>query len=202
MKAHIFHYLLNFQRTLSLTVPVVVKEHLKTAFVVFSCWMETWAEKIGVFLLENVLWDCSVTWWVIVVLPTHTEHLPLVSVMAVTLFSASCTSKKIIHHWRTPLPSFLQLDVSGDDVHDCIVRGSDTMLFMIEVRYGTILWHVHQHKSSSKCTVVLSTSWWAPLHCMTGWKIWHCHLLSACMRNSDWKAIFLGEGCPLGNWKL
>lgn len=132
----------------------MVKEHLETAFVVFSCWTETWAEKIGVFLLENVLWDCSVIWWVIVVLPTHTKHLPLISVMAVTLFSASCTSKKIIHHWRTPLPSFLQLDVSGDGVHDCIVRGSDTMLFMIEVHYGTILWHVHQHKTNSKYSCI------------------------------------------------
>lgn len=57
-------------------------------------------------------------------------------------------------NWRVPIRECavgLQcdlLDVSGDGVHDCIVRGSDTMLFMIEVHYGTILWHVHQHKAN------------------------------------------------------
>lgn len=50
---------------------------------------------------------------------------------------------------KNTITLFLQLDVSGDGVNDCIVRGSKTMLFMIEVRYGTILWHVHQHKKIS-----------------------------------------------------
>lgn len=40
----------------------------------------------------------------------------------------------------------IQLDVSGDRVPDCIVRGGNTMLFMIEARFGTVVWHLHEHK--------------------------------------------------------
>ncbi|ROT70089.1 hypothetical protein C7M84_011659 [Penaeus vannamei] len=58
-------------------------------------------------------------------------------------------------NWRVPLrecPVDLQcdlLDVSGDRVPDCIVRGGNTMLFMIEARFGTVVWHLHEHKEES-----------------------------------------------------
>ncbi|KAK8407147.1 hypothetical protein O3P69_002042 [Scylla paramamosain] len=61
-------------------------------------------------------------------------------------------------NWRVPMRECavgLQcdlLDVSGDGVPDCIVRGSNTMLFVIEVRYGNILWHAHQHRD--KCEIM------------------------------------------------
>lgn len=57
-------------------------------------------------------------------------------------------------NWRIPLrecPVDLQcdlLDVSGDHVPDCLVRGSHSMVFMIEARYGTIMWYLHQHKET------------------------------------------------------
>ncbi|XP_068241131.1 uncharacterized protein [Palaemon carinicauda] len=68
--------------------------------------------------------------------------------------------------WRIPLrecPVDLQcdlLDVSGDNVPDCLVRGSQSMVFMIEARYGTIMWYLHQHKESEvkvvKCKIDLN----------------------------------------------
>ncbi|KAK7082981.1 hypothetical protein SK128_007836 [Halocaridina rubra] len=56
--------------------------------------------------------------------------------------------------WRSPLrecPIDMQcdlLDVSGDHLPDCIVRGSYSMMFMIETRYGSIIWHLHQHQEA------------------------------------------------------
>lgn len=52
--------------------------------------------------------------------------------------------------------SLLQLDVSGDRFPDCIIRGPYSMLFMVEVRYGTTMWHLHmQNKDTGVCFTLL-----------------------------------------------
>ncbi|KAK3864943.1 hypothetical protein Pcinc_029407 [Petrolisthes cinctipes] len=59
-------------------------------------------------------------------------------------------------NWRIPLRECsvdLQcdlLDVSGDGFPDCIIRGLYSMLFMVEARYGTTLWHLHMHNKDKK----------------------------------------------------